>query len=233
MRVALATGFYNHPAYHSQVANWQATGRIHHEAVDNFESLFHNLNQSKYDLVFLGLDHAPLSPLLEVIVREYSNLESLPILVALTQQYSCCIRSDLLLSGADWVLELNDDQLVVSARIDAVLRRCRKSYESQVFDFPPYRLNKGSMEIQYNGHTKYLSKLEFRLLEYLFIHRDVPHSRDLLMHKVWGRPYYESDRRVDTKMSHLRTRLNLDGSFGWKLEADRKERGYRLNRVVI
>lgn len=223
-----ATGLYNHKAYHSQVSDWHASGRIHHQNSDTIESLLQSLYPSKYKLLFLGLEPVTLMQVLDIIAERCKGLGTSPVIVALMQQYSSTIRSKILSAGADWVIELNDDYAVVNARIDAVLRRCRLNDGDGVLDFYPYRLNRRSLEIRYADHSKVISDLDFRLLEYLFVHNDETHSREKLLKMVWNQVSPESNRRVDTKVSQLRKNLDLDGSFGWKICADRKARGYRL-----
>ncbi len=233
MKETEAIGFYNNPGYHSLVSAWQESGRISHQSVDSFELLLQRIQQKDCSLVFLGLDHVTISPLLEIVIQRCRELETPPILVVFMQEYSSFLRSKVLSAGADWVIELSDDPAIVNARLDAVLRRCRQMAKDPVLEFPPYRLDKGSLEIHYSGNTKSLSHLDFRLIEYLFIHNEIPHSRDKLLQMVWNQVSPENNRRVDTKVSQLRTSLDLNGSNGWALCADRRASGYRLTQTAL
>ena len=45
--------------------------------------------------------------------------------------------------------------------------------------------------------------------------------------KVWHRPWVETSRTLDTHVSRLRRKLELDGQHGWRLCAS-YQRGYAL-----
>ena len=77
------------------------------------------------------------------------------------------------------------------------------------------------------GEALALRPKEFDLLYYLARHPDVVHSRDVLLHRVWGYDFPMGTRTVDVHVRWLRQKIEPDPSNPTLLETVRGV-GYRL-----
>ncbi len=177
-------------------------------------------------LLIVGAHDAKDEALTSALLDSLRHLNIKPMVLLLMSAYDPVKRAKALIQGADWVFELDSTDAVLDARFDALRRRCRHLDSVQIRDFPPYVLYRRLLEVRYRGQSIRLSDLDFRLIEYLFLHHDKPLSRHDLLTDVWKVNLIDSRRRVDTKISHLRTRLQLDGRNGWVLRSNRKADGY-------
>ena len=60
------------------------------------------------------------------------------------------------------------------------------------------------------GQPVELTKQEFDLLHLFVAHRGIVFNRDALLAKVWGGDTYVTDRTVDTVVSRLRRKVEID-----------------------
>jgi len=70
---------------------------------------------------------------------------------------------------------------------------------------------------------------EFDLMQYLFRRRGNIVSRETLLKQVWNMQGLVSSRTVDTHISRLRKKLELEGQHGWTLSGV-FQHGYRLEQ---
>jgi DNA-binding response OmpR family regulator len=112
------------------------------------------------------------------------------------------------------------------ARVGALLRRVGRTPVAE----PPLRY--GALEIDrerhvvmFEGRAVQLTAKEFRLLEYLMLHRGRVVSRDVLLNNVWGYQYDGGTRTIDVHIRRLREKLPVLAEaivtvkqFGYKLE---------------
>lgn len=76
--------------------------------------------------------------------------------------------------------------------------------------------------------TLALRPKEFDLLHYLAQHPGIVHSRDVLLHKVWGYDFPMGTRTVDVHVRWLRQKIEDDPAHPVRIETVRGV-GYRLN----
>jgi two-component system alkaline phosphatase synthesis response regulator PhoP len=101
---------------------------------------------------------------------------------------------------------LNGTELL--ARLEAVLRRCRRGESRKaVYTLPGIQVNFRSAEVTCGGDSIRLSALELKLLRYLIEHRGEVLSRDELLNEVWGYDEMPATRTVDVRISSLRRKL--------------------------
>jgi len=129
--------------------------------------------------------------------------------------------------GADRYLTCDATIKVFDAQIKAVMRRIKPDQGFQ--HFPPYMMNQMTREVIFDDQRIQLTPREFRIAQYLFENRDQVLSREALLRDIWELPDLKYKRRVDTKMSHVRRKMCLDGSYGWQLKFPRGQ-GYQLNK---
>lgn len=128
-------------------------------------------------------------------------------------------------TGADQFINMEFSVKVVDELIKALLRRIGSEYGFQLF--PPYCINQMTREVIFADQRIQLTPREFRIVQYLFDNNDQVLSREALLRDIWELPNLEHPRRVDTKMSHVRKKICLDGSYGWELQYPRGM-GYKL-----
>ena len=88
----------------------------------------------------------------------------------------------------------------------------------------------GAAQILYFGEVLQLTRYEYGLLKFLIDHPTQVFSRQQLMDQVWEHPDHSLDRTVDTHISRLRKKLELNGEHGWRLAAV-YQHGYRLEQA--
>jgi DNA-binding response OmpR family regulator len=80
------------------------------------------------------------------------------------------------------------------------------------------------------GKDVSLTQREFDLAMFLFRRHGRIVSRDSLLENVWNLSASVSTRTVDTHVSRLRKKLELNGEHGWRLAAI-YQHGYRLEQT--
>jgi two-component system, OmpR family, response regulator RegX3 len=117
------------------------------------------------------------------------------------------------------------------ARVNAVLRRLGEKGDADgEIDLPPYRLDPQRRRVSVNGKDIELTQREFDLASFLFRRQGRIVGRDALLENVWNLSSAVSTRTVDTHVSRLRKKLDLNGENGWRLAAI-YQHGYRLEQV--
>ena len=136
-----------------------------------------------------------------------------------------------LASGGDDYVVKPAKQRELLARVNALLRRHGGDGEaSGEIDLPPYRLDPQRRRISVDGREIELTQREFDLASFLFRRQGRIVGRDALLENVWNLSSAVSTRTVDTHVSRLRKKLDLNGEHGWRLAAI-YQHGYRLEQV--
>ncbi len=117
------------------------------------------------------------------------------------------------------------------ARVNALLRRHGGSDAGEgTLDLPPYRIDTQRRRISIDGREIELTQREFDLAHFLFRRQGRIVGREALLQNVWNLTSAVSTRTVDTHVSRLRKKLDLNGGHGWRLAAI-YQHGYRLEQV--
>lgn len=132
-------------------------------------------------------------------------------------------------AGADDFVVKPPKQHELIARVAAATRRASPG------GLPVLRLGAFEIDIprhmlSMDGVPVTLTQKEFDLAVYLFQNPAKLLSRDHLLNKVWGLNADVDTRTVDTHVSRLRKKLQLDGGQGWKMSPVYGY-GYRLDRI--
>ena len=114
--------------------------------------------------------------------------------------------------GADDYIAKPFSVLELTARVNAALRRKRKSDEVVVGGLT---LNIDTMEVRLRGERLDLNKKEFELLKYFMLNPGKVLSRETILLEVWGYEQGET-RTLDNHISRLRKMgvTNLETVFG-------------------
>ena len=174
------------------------------------------LEEHRYDLILLDI-MLPGADGFEV----YQTAEHVPT-IFLTAKGGLSDRVRGLRMGADDYIVKPFEMLELLARVEAVLRRTRKSGTD--FVFYGVRIDFESRTIEKDGQETECTPREYELLETLVKNRNIALSRERLLDLVWGYDYEGDIRTVDVHIQKLRKKLGLEDciktvyKLGYRLE---------------
>ena len=156
--------------------------------------------------------------------------DTTPVLVAtVKKEEEDVVRA--LESGADDYLVKPVRQRELIARADAIFRRSGGlSNESDIYDAKPYSMDLNRKQASLNGELIPLTQREFDLAMFFFRNAGRAVSRAHLLEAIWGIENANvTTRTIDTHISRLRKKMQLNEENGWKLTAI-YQHGYRLEQ---
>ncbi len=168
---------------------------------------------------------------IEVIgaIRSSAN-NKLPVVFLTARDAEDDIVRGLASGGDDYVVKPPKRRELL-ARINVVLRRHSGDADNgDLIDLPPYQVDSKRRRVSMDGREVDLTQREFDLACFLFRRNGRVVSRDSLLENVWNLSGAVSTRTVDTHVSRLRKKLDLNGDNGWRLAAI-YQHGYRLEQV--
>jgi DNA-binding response OmpR family regulator len=117
--------------------------------------------------------------------------------------------------GADDYLPKNCEPVELMARIEALLRRSGGGQASGGgrTELGSVHIDLQKHEVTREGQPLTLSRVEFRLLEYLIEHRGLVVTREELLENVWGLDGDTLSRTVDVHMAGLRKKIEADSRY--------------------
>ena len=164
--------------------------------------------------------HAPELILLDVMLPRMSGYEvcrtlrdkgcTMPIIMLTARQDEFDKLHGFEMGADDYVTKPFSIKELL-ARVRAVLLRgqSRASVDS-AFVFGDNRLDMDARVLTRAGVEVTLTRTEFDLLAYFCRNEGKALSRDQLMNDVWGTEYYGTQRSLDSFVSNLRSKIELD-----------------------
>ncbi len=164
-----------------------------------------------------------------VWLREQGHTD-LPVIFVTARDSEEDIVAGLTLGADDYITKpVRRDELL--ARLQAVYRRSHRPSTSQVMlDHPPYRITLKTRVIEVEGEPVELTDKEYEVALLLFRNIGRVISRGHILETVWGKSADLNTRTVDTHMSRLRSKLDIQPARGWRLNAVYNH-GYRLEAL--
>lgn len=163
------------------------------------------------DLLVLDLMLPKMSGM-EVCKRLRAAGNEVPILM-LTARGESMDKVLGLKTGADDYLTKPFDVLELAARIEALLRRIGKTPQStDSFKVGTVEVDFNASIVKREGEEIALKQVERQLLQYFVQHEGKALTREEIMEDVWGHDYLLSTRTIDTHVTHLRKKIEVDPS---------------------
>jgi len=159
-------------------------------------------------------------------VRSSPTLGGTPIII-LVDRNSAAEHILARASGADDCVVKPLRRYALLASVQSVLSRFDPPFAGTpdlVFDTRAMRLSVYGKEIE-------TTTLEFRLLEYMALHRGQAVQRDVLLDEIWGEAHFITPRSVDTCMRRIRKKIEPSRSEPTILKTIRGV-GYRLDATA-
>jgi len=120
---------------------------------------------------------------------------------------------------------------ITMARVNAIARRMGFGDNNtlDIYDQKPYFIDTRLREVKLDGKVVEMTQKEYELTLFLFKNLGRVVSRGHLLEMVWGTSSQINTRTVDTHISRLRTKLELDNQEFWQLTSVYRH-GYRLEK---
>ena len=115
---------------------------------------------------------------------------------------------------------------ILVARVEAIIRRTRKTDETDNLEIGGILLDKTAHQVSVDGQEIELSYKEFELLSYFMENKGIALSREKILNSVWNYDYFGDARTIVTHVKKLRSKLGEKGTYiktvwgmGYKFEA--------------
>ena len=115
--------------------------------------------------------------------------------------------------GADEYIAKPFSPKILTARVDALIRRSYSIDSSEVTDVGGIIIDKASHIVKIDGQEIDLSFKEFELLTYFVDNKGLALSREKILNNVWNYDYFGDARTIDTHVKKLRKKLGDKGDY--------------------
>lgn len=178
-------------------------GYIPQPAFSGTEALMY-MEKQTWDLVLLDLMLPGKSgDELLSIIREKSDV-AIIIISAKGEQLT---KIDMLRSGADDYITKPFDNEEVAARVEAQLRRYRRTVSDSLLVFKDIQLDQEAKSVSIAGKDIILTALEYKILRLFLLSPKKVFTKENIFESVWGVDYHGDENVVNVHMSNLRTKL--------------------------
>jgi DNA-binding response OmpR family regulator len=131
-----------------------------------------------------------------------------PIIMLTARTEKPDVVKGLHIGADDYITKPFDGEELV-ARIEAMLRRNRNSFET--ITFKGLELNQESHELHFQGKSISLTPKELSLLAMFLTNPNRVYTRDHLISAIWGIGVATEDRTIDSHVRNLRDKLRKAG----------------------
>ena len=129
--------------------------------------------------------------------------------------------------GADEYISKPFSPKILTARVDALIRRSYSIDSSEMIDVGGIVINEAAHIVKINDEEIELSFKEFELLTYFVDNKGIALSREKILNNVWNYDYFGDARTIDTHVKKLRKKLGDKGDYiktiwgmGYKFEVE-------------
>lgn len=189
------------------------------------------VRRESYDLYLLDWMLPDITGLDVLCKLREGNKDPTPVMLATARQEERDIVMALQAGADDYLVKpIRRRELV--ARIEAICRRSGTAASQEAeFSAEPYVLDLKHKTVALDGEDIPLTNREFELALFLFQHAGQAVSRGHILESIWDIDSPDvSTRTIDTHISRLRKKMQLNNENGWKLAAI-YQHGYRLEKT--
>ena len=115
--------------------------------------------------------------------------------------------------GADEYIAKPFSPKILTARVDALIRRSYSIDSSEVTDVGGIIIDKAAHIVKIDGQEIDLSFKEFELLTYFVDNKGLALSREKILNNVWNYDYFGDARTIDIHVKKLRKKLGDKGDY--------------------
>ena len=115
--------------------------------------------------------------------------------------------------GADEYIAKPFSPKILTARVDALIRRSYSIDSSEVTDVGGIIIDKAAHIVKIDGQEIDLSFKEFELLTYFVDNKGLALSWEKILNNVWNYDYFGDARTIDTHVKKLRKKLGDKGDY--------------------
>lgn len=115
--------------------------------------------------------------------------------------------------GADEYIAKPFSPKILTARVDALIRRSYSIDSSEVTDVGGIIIDKAAHIVKIDGQEIDLSFKEFELLTYFVDNKGLALSREKILNNVWNYDYFGDAITIDTHVKKLRKKLGDKGDY--------------------
>ena len=143
--------------------------------------------------------------------QEIRKISKVPVISISSAAENMNIVMAMQMGGDDFIAK-PFDQMVMTAKIQAVLRRAYDYVEEKAFlGHRGAVLNLSDASLSYAGARIELTKNEYRILETLLEHKGTIVSREKLMEKLWESDSFVDENTLSVNVNRLRKKLEKAG----------------------
>ncbi len=115
--------------------------------------------------------------------------------------------------GVDEYISKPFSPKILTARVDAIIRRSYQVDSNDILKEGPIELDKAAHTVKINGKEIDLSFKEFELLLYFIDNKGIALSREKILNNVWNYDYFGDARTIDTHVKKLRKKMGESGDM--------------------
>ena len=193
-------------------------------SLNKFDNAVEDILNEKVDLLLLDINLPYTDG--EFICKEVRKTSNVPIIMVTSRDN----EMDELLSlnyGADQYVTKPYNIQILLAKIVGLLKRNQNAGNNpDKIDCGEFVLNTAGRIIEKEDNKVELTKNEYKILEYLVLHRQQVISRDEIMDYLWESEEFVDDNTLNVNIKRLRTKLTALGLID-QIET-RRGQGYLL-----
>ena len=193
-------------------------------SIKKFDNAVEDILNEKADLLLLDINLPYTDG--EFICKEIRKISNVPIIMVTSRDS----EMDELLSlnyGADQYVTKPYNIQILLAKIVGLLKRNQNAGNNpDKIDCGEFVLNTAGWIIEKEDNKVELTKNEYKILEYLVLHRQQVISRDEIMDYLWESEEFVDDNTLNVNIKRLRTKLEELGLID-QIET-RRGQGYLL-----
>ncbi|MBO4615915.1 MAG: response regulator transcription factor [Lachnospiraceae bacterium] len=146
------------------------------------------------------------------VLREIRSESKVPVimLTAKSQEQDELLGFEL---GVDEYVTKPFSPKILTARVEALLRRTSNVSADSIIEIGGIKLDKGAHIVLCDGKDVELSYKEFELLAYFMENKGLALSREKILNGVWNYDYFGDARTIDTHVKKLRSKLGTKGEL--------------------